>query len=141
MKRLVYVALAAVLGAALFTVAAVAAPAPGKYKGNIYAGVKKGAPGTVTVAGKKVTIKVAKFPCKRQGPSGKFDVPSTPYLYEYKGTLKGNSVSGTYIDPLGGTGEYTTAKLTYSAATKSFSGKIGRGGKCQGTSTLKAKKA
>ena len=141
MKRLVYAALAAVLGAALFTVAAVAAPAPGTYKGNLYAGAKKGAPGTVTVAGKKVTIKVAKFPIKCLSARGKYDAPSAPIKYQFKGTLKGNSVSGTYVDPLGGTGEYTTAKLTYSAATKSFSGKIGRVGKCQGTSTLKAKKA
>ena len=141
MKRLVYAATVAVLFAAVLAVAAVAAPSPGTYKGNIYAGTKKGAAGSVKVAGTKVTIKVAKFPCKRQGPSGKFDTPSAPGPYEYKGTLKGNSVSGTYIDPLGGTGEYTTAKLTYSAATKSFTGKIGRVGYCRGTSTLKVKKA
>ena len=141
MKRLVYAAVTALLGTAVLAVAAVAAPAPGTYKGNLYAGAKKGAPGTVTLAGKKVTIKVAKFPIKCQGPSGKFDTPTAPIKYEFKGTLKGNSVSGTYIDPLGGTVEYTTAKLTYAAATKSFTGKIGRVGKCQGTSTLKAKKA
>ena len=61
--------------------------------------------------------------------------------YEFKGTLKGNSVSGTYVSPLGGTGEYFTAKLTYAATTKSFSGKLGFVGKCQGSSTVKAKKA
>ena len=125
----------------MLTAAAVAAPAPGTYKGNLYAGAKKGAAGTVKVAGTKVTIKVAKFPIKCQGPSGKFDMASAPMKYEYKGTLKGNSVSGTYISPLGGTGEYFTAKLTYSAASKSFSGKIGFVGRCQGTSTLKAKKS
>ena len=100
MKRLGYAAVAALLGACVVTVAAAAAPAPGTYKGNIYAGAKKGAPGTVTVAGKKVTIKVAKFPIKCLGASGKFDAPSAPIKYEFKGTLKGNSVSGTYIDPL-----------------------------------------
>ena len=123
------------------TAAAVAAVAPGTYKGNLYAGATKRAPATVTVAGTKVTIKVAKFPIKCQGPSGKFDQPSAPMKYEFKGTLKGNVVSGNYISPLGGTGEYFTAKLTYAAATKSFSGKIGFVGRCQGTSTLKAKKA
>ena len=66
---------------------------------------------------------------------------AAPIKYEFKGTLKGNVVSGNFIPPLGGTGEYFTAKLTYAAATKSFSGKIGYVGKCQGTSTLKAKKA
>ena len=45
------------------------------------------------------------------------------------------------MSPLGGTGEYFTAKLTYAAATKSFSGKLGFVGKCQGTSAVKAKKA
>ena len=141
MKRLVSAATAALVGAALFTAVAVAAPAPGTYKGNLYTGATKQSPATVTVAGKKVTIKVAKFPIKCLGPSGKFDAASAPMKYEFKGTLKGNVVSGNYINPLGGTGEYFTAKLTYAAATKSFSGKIGFVGRCQGTSTLKAKKA
>jgi hypothetical protein len=141
MKRLVHTAVAAVLAAGVLAAPAAAAPAPGTYKGNVYAGAKKGAAGSVTVSGKKVTIKVAKFPIKCQGPSGKFDMASDPMKYEYKGTLKGNSVSGTYISPLGGTGEYFTAKLTYSASTKSFSGKIGFVGRCKGTSTLKAKKS
>ena len=141
MKRLVSAATLALFGAAVLAVAAVAAVAPGTYKGNVYAGATKGAPATVAVAGTKVTIKVAKFPIKCQGPSGKFDQPSAPMKYEFKGTLKGNTVSGNYINPLGGTGEYFTAKLTYAAATKSFTGKVGFVGRCQGTSTLKAKKA
>jgi 2',3'-cyclic-nucleotide 2'-phosphodiesterase (5'-nucleotidase family) len=141
MKRLVSAAVVALACAAMLTAAAVAAPAPGTYKGNLYAGATKLAPATITVAGTKVTIKVAKFPIKCQGPSGKFDQPSAPMKYEFKGTLKGNVVSGTYISPLGGTGEYFTAKLTYAAATKSFTGKVGFVGRCQGTSTLKAKKA
>ena len=107
----------------------------------MYAGATKGAAATVTVAGTKVTVKVPKFPIKCLGPSGKYDMASAPMKYEFKGTLKGNSLSGNYINPLGGTGEYFTAKLTYAAATKSFSGKIGFVGRCQGTSTLKAKKA
>ena len=102
---------------------------------------RSGAPATITVAGSKVTIKAAKFAVKCQGASGAFDQPAAPIKYEFKGTLKGNSVSGTYIPPLGGTGEYFTAKLTYAAATKSFSGKLSFVGKCQGTSTVKAKKA
>ena len=141
MKRQLSAAAVALVGAATLTVSAMAAPAPGTYKGNVYAGATKGAPATVAVAGTKVTIKVAKFPIKCQGPSGKFDMASAPMKYEFKGTLKGNSVSGNYINPLGGTGEYFTAKLTYAAATKSFTGKIGFVGRCQGTSTLKAKKA
>ena len=141
MKRLVSAAGLALLGAAVLTAAAVAAVAPGTYKGNLYAGATKLAPATVTVAGTKVTIKVAKFPIKCQGPSGKFDQPSEPMKYEFKGALKGNVVSGQYVNPLGGTGEYFTAKLTYAAATKSFTGKVGFVGRCQGTSTLKAKKA
>ena len=141
MKRQLSAAAVALVGAATLTVSAMAAIAPGTYKGNVYAGATKGAPATVAVAGTKVTIKVAKFPIKCQGPSGKFDQPSAPMKYEFKGTLKGNAVSGNYISPLGGTGEYFTAKLTYAAATKSFTGKIGFVGRCQGTSTLKAKKA
>ena len=141
MKRLVSAAALALLGATMLAAVAVAAPAPGTYKGNLYTGATKQAPATVTVAGTKVTIKVAKFPIKCLGPSGKFDMASAPMKYEFKGTLKGNVVSGNYINPLGGTGEYFTAKLTYAAATKSFSGKLGFVGRCQGTSTLKAKKA
>jgi hypothetical protein len=141
MKRHVSAAVIALVAALAVTAAAVAAVAPGTYKGNLYTGTTKQAPATVTVAGTKVTIKVAKFPIKCQGPSGKFDMASAPIKYEFKGTLKGNAVIGNYIPPLGGTGEYFTAKLTYAAATKSFTGKIGSVGKCQGTSTLKAKKA
>ena len=89
MKRLVYAAVVAVLCAGVLAVAAVAAPAPGTYKGNIYAGAKKGAAGTVKVAGTKVTIKVAKFPCKRQSPSGKFDIPSAPFALRVQGHAEG----------------------------------------------------
>jgi len=141
MKRLVSAAAVALVGAAILTVSAVAAVAPGTYKGNVYAGATKGAAATVTVAASKVTIKVAKFPIKCLGASGKYDMASAPMKYEFKGTLKGNAVSGNYISPLGGTGEYFTAKLTYAAATKSFSGKLAFVGKCQGSSTVKAKKA
>ena len=141
MMRQLSAAAVALVGAATLTVSATAAVAPGTYKGNVYAGATKGATATVAVAGTKVTIKVAKFPIKCQGPTGKFDQPSAPMKYEFKGALKGNVVSGTYIRPLGGTGEYFTAKLTYAPATKTFSGKIGFVGRCQGTSTLKAKKA
>ena len=141
MKRHVSAAVIALVAAFAVTAAAVAAVAPGTYKGNLYTGATKQAPATVTVAGTKVTIKVAKFPIKCQGPSGKYDQASAPMKYEFKGTLKGNVVSGNYISPLGGTGEYFTAKLTYAAATKSFIGMLGFEGKCQGTSALKAKKA
>ncbi len=141
MKRLVSASVVGLVGALLLTAAAVAAVAPGTYKGNLYTGATKLAPATVTVAGKKVTIKVAKFPIKCQGASGKFDMASAPMKYEFKGSLKGNAVSGAYVAPLGGTGEYFTAKGTFAPATKSFTGKIGFVGKCRGTSTMKAKKA
>ena len=75
------------------------------------------------------------------GASGKYDMPSAPIKYEFKGTLRGNAVNGNYIPPLGGTGEYFTAKGTFSPSTKSFTGKLSFVGKCQGTSTIKAKKA
>ena len=143
MKRQLSAAAVALVGAATLTVSATAAVTPGTYKGHLYNGATKvaSAPATVTVVGAKVTIKVAKFPIKCQGPTGKFDQPSAPMKYEFKGKLKGNVVSGNYISPLGGTGEYFTAKLTYAAATKSFTGKLGFVGRCQGTWTVKAKKA
>lgn len=141
MKRLVSGTGVGLGGALLLTAVAAAAVAPGTYKGNLYTGATKHAPATVTVSGKKVTIKVAKFPIKCQGASGEFDMASAPMKYEFKGTLKGNAVSGTYIAPLGGTGEYFTAKGTFASATKSFTGKLGFVGKCKGTSTVKAKKA
>ena len=143
MKRHVSAAVIALIAALAVTAAAVAAVAPGTYKGHLYVGATKvaSAPATVTVAGSKVTIKVAKFPIMCQGASGKFDMASPPMKYEFKGTLKGNVVSGNYINPLGGTGEYFTAKLTYAAATKSFAGKLSFVGRCKGTSAVKAKKA
>ena len=144
MKRHVLAAVVAIIGATTLTVSAVAAVAPGTYKGSLYwaSGAKiPGSPATVTVVGKKVTIKAPKFAVKCQGPSGKYDMPSAPIKYMFKGTLKGNAVSGNYIPPLGGTGEYFTAKGTFSPAKKSFTGKLWFVGKCQGTSTIKAKKA
>ena len=60
--------------------------------------------------------------------------------YVFKGTLKGNEVNGTYITPLGGTGEYFVAKGRFYPATKSFVGKLSFMGKCRGTSTVRAKK-
>lgn len=140
MKRSMSAAVAGVVGVLVLAGAAVAAVAPGTYKGNLYSGATKLAPATVTVAGDKVTIKVAKFPIKCQDASGKFSVASAPVKYEFKGTLKGSTVSGTYIPPLGGTGEYFTAKGTFASATRSFSGKLGSVGKCRGTWTVKVKK-
>ena len=143
MRRTLLAATAALVLASALTAVAVAAVTPGTYKGNLHASGAKiaNAPATITVAGNKVTIKAPKLPVKCQSATGAFDKPSAPIKYEFKGTLKGNSVSGTYIPPLGGTGEYFTAKVVYSPATKSFSGKLGFVGKCQGTSTVKAKKA
>jgi hypothetical protein len=145
MKRHVLAAVvAALVGAATLTVSAAAGVAPGTYKGNLYlaSGAKiPKSPVTVSVAGKKVTIKAPRFAIKCQGASGAYDMPSAPMKYEFKGTLKGNKVSGNYVSPLGGTGEYFTAKGTFSPSTKAFSGKLSFTGKCKGTSSVKAKKS
>jgi hypothetical protein len=144
MKRSILAGVIALVGAATLTAGAVAAVAPGTYKGSLHlaSGAKiPGSPATVTVVGKKVTIKAPKFAVKCQGPSGKYDMPSAPIKYQFKGTLKGNAVSGSYIPPLGGTGEYFTVKGTFSPAKKSFTGTLSFVGRCKGTSTIKAKKA
>jgi hypothetical protein len=144
MKRHVLAAVVALIGAATLTVAAVAAVAPGTYKGSLHlaSGAKMpGSPATVTVASKRVTIKAPKFAVKCLDASGGYTAPSPPIKYEFKGMLKGNAVSGTYSSSLGGTGEYFTAKGTFSPATKSFTGKLSFVGRCRGTSTVKAKKA
>jgi hypothetical protein len=140
MKRL-SAAVAALAGALVLTAVAAAAVAPGTYKGNLYTGATKGAAATVVVAGTKVTITVPKFPIKCLAPTGGYTQPSDPTKYVWKGTLKGNKVAGNYINPLGGTGEYFTAKGTFTAATKSFAGTLGFVGRCKGTSAVKAKKA
>ncbi len=144
MKRSVLAGVIALICAATLTATAAAAVAPGTYKGSLHlaSGAKiPGSPATVTVVGKKVTIKAPKFAIKCQGPSGKYDMPSAPIKYEFKGTLKGNAVSGSYLPPLGGTGEHFMAKGTFSPAKKSFTGTLSFVGRCKGTSTIKAKKA
>ena len=140
MKRRLSAAAVALVGAATLAVTATAAVAPGTYKGNVYAGATKGAPATVTVAGPKVTISVPKFPIKCLAPTGAYTQPSAPMKYVFKGTLKGNKVTGNYINPLGGTGEFFTAKGTFTPATKSFAGSLTFTGRCRGTSAVKAKK-
>ena len=140
MKRLSAAAVALV-GAATVTVSAMAAVAPGAYKGNVYAGATKGPAATVTVAGTKVTISVPKFPVKCLAPTGAYTAAGAPQRYVWKGTLKGNKVTGNYINPLGGTGEYFTAKGTFTPATKSFAGTLSFTGQCRGTAAVKAKKA
>lgn len=100
------------------------------------------APATISVVGIKVTIKAPRLPAKGLSPSGTYRVPRAPIAYESKGTLKGNTVSGNYAPPLGGTGEYFVAKGTFFPATMTFVGKLSvvtRG--YQGTSTVRAKKA
>lgn len=100
------------------------------------------APATISVVGIKVTIKAPRLPAKGLSPSGTYRVPRAPIAYEFKGTLKGKTVSGNYAPPLGGTGEYFVAKGTFFPATKTFVGKLSvvtRG--YQGTSTVRAKKA
>jgi hypothetical protein len=143
MKRQM-LATAVVLGAALsLSVAAGAAVAPGTYKGSLYqaTGAKiANAPATISVVGTKVTINAPRLPIKCLSASGTYTIPSAPIRYVFKGTLKGNLVSGNYIAPLGGTGEYFVAKGQFFPATKSFVGKLSFMGKCKGTSQVRAKK-
>jgi hypothetical protein len=144
MKRVVLAAVVGLVGAATVTVPAVAAVAPGTYKGNLYQGNGAkiaNASATVSVVGTKVTIKAPRLPIKCLSASGTFTMPAAPMPYVFKGTLKANAVSGNYISPVGGTGEYFVAKGSFSPATKSFVGKISFVGKCKGTSTVRAKKA
>jgi hypothetical protein len=143
MKRWVSAAVAALVGALTLAAVAVAAVAPGTYKGHLYTGATKvaAAPATVVVAGTKVTVTVARFPIKCLGPSGGYTQASAPMKYVFKGALKGNKVSGTYINPLGGTGEYFTTKGTFTPATKSFAGTLAFVGHCRGTSAVRAKRA
>jgi hypothetical protein len=140
MKRQVLALVVVVVAAvSVLTVAAVAAVAPGKYKGSLYQanGAKiANAPATVSVTGTKVTINASK-----QAPDGTYTLPEAPMKYVFKGTLKGNGVNGTYIPPLGGTGEYFVAKGRFTPATKSFVGTLSFMGRCRGTATLRAKKA
>jgi hypothetical protein len=141
MKRL-SAAVGALIVALTLTAVAVAAVAPGTYKGDLYQAGKKiaKAPATVKVAGTKVTITAPKLPVMCLSPMGTYTQPGDPMKYIFKGTLKGNKVSGTYINPLGGTGEHFKASGTFAAATKSFSGKLSFVGRCKGTATVKAKK-
>jgi len=143
MKRHVSAAVIALVAALTLTVAAVAAVAPGTYKGHLYAGATKigGSPATVAVAGTKITITVPKFPVKCLAPTGAYTQTGAPQKYVWKGTLKGTKVSGNYINPLGGTGEFYTAKGTFTPATKSFAGTLSFTGHCRGTAAVKAKKA
>ena len=127
----------------VLAVAAMAAVAPGAYKGSLFltSGVKNSAaPATVSVVGTKVTINVPRFPVKCLSASGTYTMDSAPIRYVFKGTLKGNLVSGNYIPPLGGTGEYFVAKGSFFPATTSFVGKLSFVGKCRGTSTVRATK-
>ncbi len=143
MKRQILAAVVALVGATMFAVAAVAAVAPGTYKGDLYvkgAKVAK-APATIKVVGTKVTITAPKLPVMCLSPMGTYTQPGSPMNYIFKGTLKGNAVSGNYVNPLGGTGEYFVAKGSFAPATKTFTGKLSFVGRCKGTATVKAKKA
>jgi hypothetical protein len=144
MKRQIFAAVAALSTALTLTVAGVAAVAPGTYKGSLHqaSGAKiVNAPATISVVGTKVTIDAPRLPVKCLSASGTYTMPSAPIRYVFKGPLKGNQVSGNYISPLGGTGEYFVAKGSFFPATNTFVGKLSFVGKCKGTSTLRAKKA
>ena len=144
MRGRVLAAVVGLVGAATVAAAAVAAVTPGTYKGSLYQanGAKiVNAPATVSVVGTKVTIKAPRLPVKCLSPRGTYTTPAAPMPYEFKGTLNANAVSGNYVSPVGGTGEYFTAKGSFFPATKSFVGKLSFFGKCKGTSTVRATKA
>ena len=135
MKRQILAAVGALVAALTLTVAAVAAVAPGTYKGDLYANGKKiaKAPATIKGAVTKITIAAPRLPVMCLSPAGTYTQPGDPMKYVFKGTLKGNKVSGNYINPLGGTGEYFVAKGSFAPATKTFSGTLSFVGKCKGT--------
>ncbi len=141
MKRL-SAAVGAFVVAFTLTAVALAAVAPGTYKGDLYRACAKIAksPVTIKVVGSKVTITAPKLPVMCLSPMGTYTQPGAPMQYVFKGTLKGAKVSGNYINPLGGTGEYFVANGSFAPATKSFSGKLSFVGKCKGTASVKAKK-
>ncbi len=141
MKRL-SAAVGALVVALTLTAVAVAAVAPGTYKGDLYQAGKKiaKAPVTIKVVGAKVTITAPKLPVMCLSPSGTYTQPGGPMKYIFKGTLKGNKLSGTYINPLGGTGEYFKATGSFAAASQSFTGKLSFVGRCKGTATAQTKK-
>jgi|SoiMethySBSTD1v2_1073268.scaffolds.fasta_scaffold2062889_1 hypothetical protein len=145
MKRQALALVVVVVAAlSILAVGAVAAVAPGKYTGSLYqaSGAKiANAPATVSVTGVKVTINAPKLPINCQAADGTYTMPEAPMKFVFKGTLKGNNVSGTYAPPLGGTGEYFVAKGRFIPATKSFVGTLSFMGKCRGTATVRAKKA
>ena len=142
MKRL-SAAVGALVVALTLTAVVAAAVAPGTYKGDLYANGKKiaKAPATIKVVGTNVTITASKFPVLCLSPAGTYTQPAAPMKYVFKGKLNGNKVSGTYIDPLGGTGEYFKATGSFAAATKTFTGKLSFVGRCKGTATARATKA
>jgi hypothetical protein len=135
-------AVGALVVALTLTAVAVAAVAPGTYKGDLYASGKKiaKAPVTIKVVGKNVTITAPRLPVLCLSPMGTYTQPGAPMKYVFKGKLNGNKVGGTYIDPLGGTGEYFKASGSFAPATKTFTGKLSFVGRCKGTATAKAKK-
>jgi hypothetical protein len=145
MKRRVFSMGVVVIAAlSVFAVAVFAAVAPGTYKGSLYQanGAKvANAPATIVVVGTKVTINAPRLPIKCLAADGTYTLAAAPIKYVFKGTLKGSAVSGNYIPPLGGTGEYFVAKGSFFPATRSFVGKLSFKGKCQGASTVRAKKA
>ena len=147
MKRHVLAAVVAIIGAATLTVSAVAAVAPGTYKGSLHlaSGAKiPASPATVTVAGNKVTIKAPKFPDQVPWRPPASSRPALgPDEVRVQGDDQGRKkVSGNYIAPLAGNGEYFSAKGTFSRATKSFAGTLSVVQQmCRGSATIKAKKA
>lgn len=98
MKRQILAAVGAFGGALTLTVVAIAAAAPGTYKGDLFANGKKiaQAPVTIKVVGTKVTITAPKLPVMCLSPMGTYTQPGAPIKYVFKGTLKGNNVSGNY---------------------------------------------
>lgn len=143
-RRLLAAAAAVVAVACTWTAAAAAAVPPGTYKGSLYlpSGAKiAGAPVTLTIVASKLTIKAPKLPIKCRDAAGGYSQPSDPIAYEYRATMRTNTISGPYISPLAGSGEFFLATVVYASDTRSFSGKLAFSGKCKGSASFRATKA
>lgn len=90
MKRL-SAAVGALVVALTLTAIAVAAVAPGTYKGDLYQAGKKiaKAPVTIKVAGTKVTITAPKLPVMCLSPMGTYTQPGDPMKTSSRGRSRG----------------------------------------------------
>ena len=134
--RLLTVAAAVSLSAAVAAPVMLAAVAPGAYKGNLYgANGKKIANATavVSVAKNRVKVTTPKFPILCPSAMGTFEPDGTmPLVFE--GPLKGSAVAAKYPAP---SGEVAMYSLSGKFTGKSFVGKVSYTGRCKGAYTVR----